>query len=302
MSSSYTILIVDDEPEFYEFLVKELGKKHQVLIARNRTELQEKLEQRIDLALVDLNIEQRNDGFEFIRSIRTQNKGITIIVATVDDAGKTTRKVWKEAGAEHMLFKQEYRFEEWREVILEYCRKIPQVFISYARKDKVFAKRLIKELKQLHEEGELKFWIDDCEMIPGDSILNSINSNIQKSKFLIAILSQNSLESGWVKQELREARIQQVEEKNIYIIPVKYDNCQPSGLLMRDTLFVSFEDFHTEIENYKEACSRILATPKLTESFLIGEEPIFPKFPSSKLDLLFKKKVEEIGRVLRKPD
>ncbi len=82
-------------------------------------------------------------------------------------------------------------------------RKLPKssLFISHSTLDKPFAKKLISELSN---DDLIKFWIDEQEIVAGDDIQKTITSALQKSDFLLIIISENSTKSSWVNFEISQ--------------------------------------------------------------------------------------------------
>lgn len=94
------------------------------------------------------------------------------------------------------------------------------VFISYSSKDASEARRLSRELTR----HNIKTWIDEYEILPGDSITQKISEGIRQSDFLIVILSSNSLNSDWVRFEIENAFAKNREASSIRLIPVRIDD------------------------------------------------------------------------------
>ena len=76
-----------------------------------------------------------------------------------------------------------------------------KIFISHSSIDKSFAKRLINELSQ---DSNVKFWIDENEILVGDDIQKNITKSLKQSDYLFLIISENSIKSDWVKFELSQ--------------------------------------------------------------------------------------------------
>jgi hypothetical protein len=68
---------------------------------------------------------------------------------------------------------------------------LPRVFISYSSRDTKFAKWLATRLKA---EG-LDVWIDVQRIAVGDSIVHRLNEGLGSASYLIAILSESSVNS-----------------------------------------------------------------------------------------------------------
>lgn len=121
---------------------------------------------------------------------------------------------------------------------------MPQVFISYAREDSAFAERLYSDLQR----AGIRPWLDRADLIPGQHWESAIRRAIAASSYFIAVLSSRSVSKrGFVQSEIRFAlRIaDEYAENQIFIIPVRLDDCEPSfeGLreLHRADLFPSYD-------------------------------------------------------------
>ncbi|TGV29649.1 toll/interleukin-1 receptor domain-containing protein, partial [Mesorhizobium sp. M00.F.Ca.ET.186.01.1.1] len=72
-----------------------------------------------------------------------------------------------------------------------------KLFISHSSKDKLFARLLATDLA---DSGHSP-WLDEWQIKVGESIPASISLALQKSDYVLVILSNNSVESQWVQQE-----------------------------------------------------------------------------------------------------
>jgi hypothetical protein len=90
-----------------------------------------------------------------------------------------------------------------RELKKTLTRKLPKstIFISHSSADKPFARKLINELSK---DSDLKFWIDEQEIIVGDDIQKSITESLKQSDYLLLIISENSIKSSWVNFEVSQ--------------------------------------------------------------------------------------------------
>ncbi|MGD1890815.1 MAG: COR domain-containing protein [Cyclobacteriaceae bacterium] len=77
-------------------------------------------------------------------------------------------------------------------------QKSMKVFLSYNHKDKVTANRIIDVLKK---EGYPVF-MDDVAMEAGENIESFINKGVRKSRITVLLVSEHSLQSGWVTSEI----------------------------------------------------------------------------------------------------
>ncbi len=98
--------------------------------------------------------------------------------------------------------------------------KLGSIFISYSHKDKVFAERLISDLR---EEG-VTVWYDHFNIRVGNSIISQIEEGIRSTDNMLVILSKNSVYSPSVLTELELANYKSFEMARPYIIPAILDD------------------------------------------------------------------------------
>src|SRR5215212_2297195 len=78
---------------------------------------------------------------------------------------------------------------------------MPQIFISYSRKDISFVRRLAGDL----EKAGYDVWWDLTDLRGGDDWPRVIPAAIESSQFVIVVLSPNSVISDWVEKEYMQA-------------------------------------------------------------------------------------------------
>ncbi len=124
---------------------------------------------------------------------------------------------------------------EERSVSLE--RKVPasgestptpvsRVMISYSHADKNIARRLAADL----QERMLDVWLDEREVLVGDSIHTKVEEGVGGCDYLVALLSRASLESEWVREEINAVRTREKESKSIVLLPVVLEEIEPATL------------------------------------------------------------------------
>lgn len=109
------------------------------------------------------------------------------------------------------------------------------VFLSHSHEDKAFVRRLAEDLRR---EG-IRVWLDEAELLPGDSLLDRIESAIEEMQYLAVVLSPSSVASNWVKKELRMAQTQELAEHQIRVLPIVASPCVVP-LSLRDTVWADF--------------------------------------------------------------
>lgn len=80
----------------------------------------------------------------------------------------------------------------------------PGVFISYSHRDQEFVQRSVAEL----QDQDVRVWIDALELGIGDSLIDRISEAIVEEDFLVAVVSEHSIESEWCRKEVATAMTQ----------------------------------------------------------------------------------------------
>jgi hypothetical protein len=128
----------------------------------------------------------------------------------------------------------------------------PKVFISHARKDK---ERFVLDFAEKLRAKGIDAWVDKWEILPGDSLMDKIfEEGIGKTQAFIVVLSNNSIESKWVKEELNAGMVKKIE-KGSRLIPVVIDiTDEQVPECLKSTLWERIED----INNYENELDRIV--------------------------------------------
>lgn len=137
-------------------------------------------------------------------------------------------------------------------------RKMSGVFLCHSSKDKPFVRRLAYAL----DANGIKRWLDESELLVGDSLIGKISEAILEMEYLAVILSPDSVSSKWVAQELEIAMSNQLQEGRIKVLPILYRDCDLPPFLV-GKLYLDFRDpsrFDVEI-------IKLLArfTPRVTQ-------------------------------------
>ena len=100
-----------------------------------------------------------------------------------------------------------------------------QIFISYSRLDEPQAMKLYESLSK---QG-FSPWLDKVSLLPGQTWEDEIKNAIQKSSFVILLLSKNSLDrQGYFHKEIRLALdvLETIPPGKIFLIPARLDSCE----------------------------------------------------------------------------
>jgi TIR domain len=93
-------------------------------------------------------------------------------------------------------------------------------FISYSSKDDEFARRLHTDLKDA--SVECSFAPEDMKI--GDRIRTWIDEVIRLRQKLLLVLSENSIDSAWVEQEVETALEKERETGSTVLFPIRLDD------------------------------------------------------------------------------
>ena len=128
--------------------------------------------------------------------------------------------------------------------------------MSYSRRDEEFAQRLHEKLR-----GEkLRVWFAPEDMQGGKKLIKQIDRAIQVNDRLLLVLSEQSMNSEWVKTEIRKARQAELREgrqgKKLFPIRlVSIDRIREWSCFDADTgkdLAVELREYHIpDFSNWK---------------------------------------------------
>lgn len=130
------------------------------------------------------------------------------------------------------------------------ARETPGVFLCHSSSDKPF----IRKLGMALVTNGVKVWVDEAEIRIGDSLIGKIESGILGAKYLIAILSNNSINSQWCAEELRIAMAHQIAQKGLIVLPVLIEECEIPGFLQAKR----YADFRSA-DNFDQAVAELCA-------------------------------------------
>lgn len=92
-------------------------------------------------------------------------------------------------------------------------------FISYSSQDDGFSRRLYADL----QANNVRCWFAPEDMKIGEEIRPRIDESIRLHDKLLLVLSEHSLSSAWVKDEVETAYEQENRQKKLVLFPVRLD-------------------------------------------------------------------------------
>ncbi len=167
-----------------------------------------------------------------------------------------------------------------------------KVFISHDSRDK---KRFVDNFARKLIENGIDVWYDKWELEFGDSLMK-IFKNMPECDVFISIISGNSIESKWVKEESDSAFIRKIE-KNMRFIPV---------ILMEDDIDVPNEFNHilqcriSDVDNYEDEFKKLVSNIYgISTKLPIGKPPKYVlEMPIKGYDLIDSIIIKSIGEYI----
>ena len=140
------------------------------------------------------------------------------------------------------------------------------IFLSHNHADKLFVRRLARSL----ESAGVTTWVDEAVMLVGDSLFEKIEHAIAAMEYLGVILSPDSVESEWVKREVRLALTLEMNNKAVKVLPILYRDCEIPPFL-RDKLYADFRGGESDTAVFEGSVERLLSRVLPTRPTTTGE-------------------------------
>ncbi|MGH9761842.1 MAG: TIR domain-containing protein, partial [Blastocatellia bacterium] len=102
------------------------------------------------------------------------------------------------------------------------------IFISHASDDDAF----VKQLREALEAHHLPVWVDSRNLRGGDKLAPEIEKAIEDARQVIVVLSPNTVNSSWVRKEIKKALEVEGRKKDsgYRVIPLLLPGIKPSAL------------------------------------------------------------------------
>jgi hypothetical protein len=101
-------------------------------------------------------------------------------------------------------------------------------FLSHSSLDKSLARRIAGDLSM----SGIKVWFDEWEIEVGHSISQRVEKGLDDADFVIVLLTNHSVSSGWVQKEWRSRIGDEATSHGIYVLPVLAEDCEVPRLLI----------------------------------------------------------------------
>jgi hypothetical protein len=127
-------------------------------------------------------------------------------------------------------------------------------FISHSTRDKPFVRKLAADLVA----SGVKVWLDEQQILVGDSIPEKIAQGLAESDFFLIVVSANSVDSAWVQKELSSALVHEIERRKVTVLPIKLDGVPMPGTI-HDKLYADFS------RSYEDGLAKLLQSIRARE-------------------------------------
>jgi hypothetical protein len=109
------------------------------------------------------------------------------------------------------------------------------IFLSHSSTDKPAVRRLARDLTK----AGVQIWLDEWEIRVGDSITQKIQQGIRESRYVAIWLTRQSVASGWVQREWYSKFHEEIETRQVAVLPLRAEQCVLPELL-RDKKYADF--------------------------------------------------------------
>lgn len=166
--------------------------------------------------------------------------------------------------------------------------KTSQIFLCHASEDKASVLEIYKRFK----DAGLNPWLDKKDLLPGQAWAREIPKALKKSDFVLIFFSTTSVaKRGFVQKEFKLALdvLDEIPEGQIFIIPVRLDDCQIPDTFLHLHYCDLFED-----DGLEQILRAIKAEQGIIESDIVKtiEPPILLR--SQPLDIFSKEAAKEM--------
>jgi hypothetical protein len=121
-------------------------------------------------------------------------------------------------------------------------------FLSHSSKDKPFVRQLATDLTK----NNVTVWLDEQMIKVGESIIERVGQGLAESDYFLLALSENSVNSEWVKKELNQALLKEIEDRKVTVLPLLLKECKIPSII-REKKYADFSS------NYHAGLTELIA-------------------------------------------
>jgi hypothetical protein len=127
-------------------------------------------------------------------------------------------------------------------------------FISYSRKDKIVAEQIRDHISLLDTKHYV--FLDSRDITAGEEWKQRLQYEVENADFVILVLSESSLESGWVEKETEWAVKGETKSGVKKLFVYKIDNAETPGFLTSRQILITSGNFTIDFYRLMEGISR----------------------------------------------
>lgn len=164
----------------------------------------------------------------------------------------------------------------------------PRISLAHSGKDSMFVQALAADLRN----NQVRVYTDDIELREGNPMAPANHEPLRENDHLGIVLSQNTVNSEWVREDLSPALMKDLESKKISTHPLLYKEC-PVPAAIADKKIVNFmvsyerglEELLSRIEQAAPKPGRERATAPIEERVANREDTKVERKSSLKFDV-----------------
>lgn len=118
------------------------------------------------------------------------------------------------------------------------------IFLSHSSADKNFVKSLAVDLAEMGHRP----WVDEWQILGGESIPTKIAEGLASADYVLLVLSKKSVASKWVENEWQAKHWDEISSRQIYVIPILIEDCEIPTLLKMKKYIDFREDYDFALE------------------------------------------------------
>lgn len=118
------------------------------------------------------------------------------------------------------------------------------IFVSHSSADKNFVRSLAVDLAEMGHRP----WVDEWQILGGESIPTKIAEGLAGADYVILVLSKNSVASKWVENEWQAKHWDEISSRRIFVIPVLIEDCEIPTLLKMKKYIDFRQDYELALE------------------------------------------------------
>jgi hypothetical protein len=94
---------------------------------------------------------------------------------------------------------------------------VKDIFLCHASEDK---REVVLPLATALNTNEITYWLDEAEVMWGDSLTGKVNEGLRDSRYAIVILSQSFLGKNWPERELNAVLNMEASSGEVRVLPL----------------------------------------------------------------------------------